>query len=222
MFFFLAFCSIHSRFFLAFFIFLSPSHPLLVLVNKAVCVQTLLWYSPPSPSCPFPLSFLPLLFSGEIKAHTVTALTISPKNPPLQKSSKLPPSQAWAEWETLGCGWEAEKGRGHPSHSHIKGLCVRLTMSKGHTQWFIPYKGDHSHKIFHPHFSGEWRFPHADRKEKRKKGSLKERGQEGGVGLNEGDCHLDHWTAPVYRSLPKSTAERSLIWLYIHTSLFSF
>lgn len=26
--FFLAFCSIHSRFFLAFFIFLSPSHPL--------------------------------------------------------------------------------------------------------------------------------------------------------------------------------------------------
>lgn len=102
--FFLAFCSIHSRFFLAFFIFLSPSHPLLVLVNKAVCVQTLLWYSPPSPSCPFPLSFLPLLFSGEIKAHTVTALTISPKNPPLQKSSKLPPSQAWAEWETLGCG----------------------------------------------------------------------------------------------------------------------
>lgn len=93
-------------------------------------------------------------------------------------------------------------------------------MSKGHTQWFIPCKGDHSHKIFHPHFSGEWRFPHADRKEKIKRGRLKERGQEGGVGLNEGDCHLDHWTAPVYRSLPKSMAgAQSDLTLHPHSSV---
>lgn len=79
--------------FSAFFPPLSSSPSLGVLVNNAVCVQTPLWCSPPSPSCPLPLSFLPLPFSGEIKAHTVTALTISLKNPPLQKSSKLPASR---------------------------------------------------------------------------------------------------------------------------------
>ena len=35
---------------------------------------------------------------------------------------------------------------------------------------------------------------------------MKGRGQEGGVGLNEGDCHLDQSTAPVYSSLPNSVA----------------
>lgn len=38
---------------------LSSSPSLRVPVNKAICVQTLLWYSLPPSSCPLPLSFLP-------------------------------------------------------------------------------------------------------------------------------------------------------------------
>lgn len=32
------------------------------------------------------------------------------------------------------------------------------------------------------------------------------KGAGGGRGLNEGDCHLDQCTAPVYSSLPNSMA----------------
>lgn len=78
------------------------------------------------PSWPLPLSLSPLLSLTGIKAHTVTALRAPTKNPCLQKELQLPPRQAWAEWESLECAWEAQAGRGHPPKSGIKGLCVRL------------------------------------------------------------------------------------------------
>lgn len=35
---------------------------------------------------------------------------------------------------------------------------------------------------------------------------MKGKVQERGLGLNQGDCHLDQCTAPVYSSLPDGTA----------------
>lgn len=135
------------------FSFLSPPRPLALWG----CCLTRLSVSKLSSTTPLclPLAcsfslFAPLLLSTEIKAHTVAAFTISPKNSPRQKRSDFPLSPAQAEWETLGCGWAAERGRGCSSHSHIKSLCAGLTLSMGHTQPFILCKGSHSHTFFHP------------------------------------------------------------------------
>lgn len=121
------------------------------------------------------LSFLPLRLSTEIKAHTVEAFTSSPKNSPRQKRSDFPPSLARAEWEMLGCGWAAERGRGCSSHSHIKGLCAGLTVSRGATQHFILCKGSHPHTIFHPPVLG-WGGGVTENKEEKAR-KLKEKGE---------------------------------------------
>lgn len=84
-----------------------------LLVNKAVCVLTLFWYPPPPthtspvPHLPFALSLSifspPSLLWGNKGPHS-HSLDSLPKESLTTKGIQLPPSQALAEWEPLGCG----------------------------------------------------------------------------------------------------------------------
>lgn len=95
---------------------LSSSPSFRVPVNKAVCVQTLLWY--PLPLLALSLyRFSPLLFSGEIKAHTVAALTASSKNPPLQKSFNFPPARPGLKGSLWGVDEKQRREEGATLHT---------------------------------------------------------------------------------------------------------
>lgn len=92
------------------FCFLSPPRPLTLWG----CSLTRLAVSKLSSMTPLHLllSFLPLLLSTEIKAHTVEAFTSSPKNSPPTKEVRLPPGPGPGWMEDAGVWMSSREGKG--------------------------------------------------------------------------------------------------------------